>query len=221
MTKDAEERPAGSAGASRPLVVALPGFTRGPEHLRRLASACERAGVACVRPALAPRWFPILYLVPSRIRHLASRLAPECTGRQVVVAGHSAGGAAGTALAAELLSRGCDVRGLVLIDAVDSPNHLIARRLPELRSRSVAAVLAPASPCNRQARLEGFLADYPWVRREVVPGAGHGDIEGAGIDVYRRACGDASDVATADLFLGRVMAAIAWAFGGGDDGSHH
>lgn len=206
---------------TRPIVVALPGFTRGPQHLERLAGACEAAGWACERPMLAPRWLPVLYMVPSRLHGIAGRIARAAGDRPIVVAGHSAGGAAGTAIAADLISLHANIRGLVLIDGVDSPNHLIAHRLPDLAQVRVAAVLAPPSPCNRQGALEGFLSGHPWVRREMVPGAGHGDIEGAGIAVYRRACRDASDAATVDLFLERVMAAIAWAFGGDDADSRH
>lgn len=205
-----------SAG-ERPLVIALPGFTRGPEHLGRIAAACERDGYECLRPSLAPRWLPVLYMVPSRLRRMARRIAEDAGDRPIVVAGHSAGGAAGTALAADLVGAGADVHGLVLIDGVESPNHLISRRLADLHDLRVAAVLAPPSPCNRQSQLEGFLVGYPQVRMEVVPGAGHGDIEGAGIDVYRRMCKDASDPATADLVLERVMSAIRWVLGGGDD----
>ncbi|MFM7147258.1 MAG: thioesterase domain-containing protein [Actinomycetales bacterium] len=202
----------------RPVVIALPGFTRAPRHLARLAAACEGAGWECIRPMLAPRWLPVLYLLPSRLHRLAMRLAPRCADRPVVVAGHSAGGAAGTRLASELRTAGVQVAGLVLIDAVDSPNHLIARSLPSLAEVRVAAVLAPPSPCNRQAALERSLAHMPAVRTEVVPGAGHGDIEGAGIGVYRRACKDSSDAAAAERFLVRVIAAIAWVLG---DGGEH
>ncbi len=128
----------------------------------------------------------------------------------MVIAGHSAGGAAGTYLAACLRGAGADVRGLVLIDGVDSPNHLIERALPTLIDLRITAVLAPPSPCNRHSLLEQWLADYPSVRVEVVPGAGHGDIEGAGIAVYRRMCQDTSDAQTADRFLAAVLDAITW-----------
>ena len=197
-----------------PVVIALPGFTRGPAQLARLAAACEDRGWACIRPALAPRWLPALYMAPRRLRGMAGRLAPELTDRSVVVAGHSAGGAAGCALTAELRRVGVQVRGLVLIDGVDSPNHLISRVLPGLLDLRIAAVLAPPSPCNRQAQLEAFLRGYPSVRVEVVPGAGHGDIEGAGIGIYRRMCNDQSDAATADVVLARVCAAIDWVLDG-------
>lgn len=202
------------AAVTRPVVIALPGFTRGPQHLELLAAACEGAGLDCIRPVLAPRWLPVLYMAPSRLRRMAVELTPACDHRSVVVAGHSAGGAAGAALAAEFLAVGVDLRGLVLIDGVDSPNHLIARSLPRLLGVRIAAVLAPASPCNRQAELERYLAASPtdsMLRVEVVPGAGHGDIEGDGIGLYRRACRDSSDPRIAAEFRSRVMSAIMWA----------
>ena len=97
-----------------------------------------------------------------------------------------------------------------MIDGVDSPNHLIERSLPRLIDLRVSAVLAPPSPCNRQGLLNRRLADFPSVRAEVIAGAGHGDIEGAGITVYRRLCKDASDAETADRFLTAVITAIEW-----------
>lgn len=140
---------------------------------------------------------------------LAARLAGQLTS-PVVIAGHSAGAAAGCYLATSLMNRDVDVAGVVLIDGVDSPNHLIRETLPQLRELRVGAVLAPASPCNRQGALAQFLSGYPWVRSTFVEGAGHGDIEGAGIGVYRRACKDTSDQATADRFLQAVMEMITW-----------
>ncbi len=200
------------------VVVALPGFTRSPKHLIRLAQACERVGWTCVRPDLAPRWLPVLYLDRRRLQRLAARLQERTSGSPLVLAGHSAGASAACYLAALLVARGAQVRGVVLIDGVDSPNHLIERSLPHLRGQRIAAVLAPPSPCNRDGALATHLLDLPQerveapeVRVELVAGAGHGDIEGAGIGVYRRACGDTSDEATAGRFLDAVVGAIAWA----------
>ena len=191
-----------------PAVVALHGFTRSPQNLQRLADACSARGWACVRPALAPRMLPALYMDRRRLTGLAGRLAPSLAGREVAVVGHSAGAAAGTFLAGALLDAGVDVRGLVMVDGVDSPNHLIARGIDRLEGLSVSAVLAPASRCNRDGALGRFLAAYPWVRSETVAGAGHGDIEGAGIGIYRRACGDDSDAATVDRVMAAVLAGI-------------
>ncbi len=188
-------------------VVALPGFTRGPSHLDRLARAVNDVGLRCVRPALAPRWLPVLYMSRSRLRDVARRLIDGGVTSAVIV-GHSAGAAAGTYLAAYLRHIGVDVRGLVLVDGVDSPNHLIASTLPELGDLPVAAILAPPSPCNRNGALQRFLLDVPGVQVAVIDGAGHGDIEGAGRGIYRRACGDTSDADTADEVLRAVVDAI-------------
>ena len=63
-----------------------------------------------------------------------------------VLVGHSAGAAAACFIA-RLLAEGesTSLNGLVLIDGVSSPNHLIRRSLPFLASTPVAAVLAPPS----------------------------------------------------------------------------
>lgn len=185
-------------------VVALPGFTRSPRHLERLAQAVNAAGLPCVRPSLAPRWLPVLYMSRPRLQRLAQRLVDAGVG-SVVIAGHSAGAAAAGYLAVCLQRLGIEVRGLVLIDGVDSPNHLLSTSLPLLGDVPVAAVLAPPSPCNRHGSLARMLRDYPQVDVAVIDGAGHGDIEGAGLNVYRRACGDHSDVETADRVLGTVV----------------
>lgn len=188
-------------------VVALHGFTRRPQDLERLAGACAAAGLACVRPSLAPRWMPALYMNRSHLRGVARRLVDGGITSAVLV-GHSAGAAAACYLAEHLARIGVEIRGVVLVDGVESPNHLIASSLPHLREVPVAAVLAPPSPCNRSGALERMLVKNPWVDVTVVPGAGHGDIEGVGIPIYRRACGDDSDKATADEVLATVMVRV-------------
>lgn len=191
----------------RATVVALHGFTRSPRHLDRLARTVNAAGLPCVRPALAPRWMPALYMSRSHLRGIARRLVDGGITSAVLV-GHSAGASAACYLAEYLRRIGVEVRGVVLVDGVDSPNHLIASSLPTLDDVPVRAVLAPPSPCNRNGALERYLTDHPSVHVTVVAGAGHGDIEGAGIPVYRRACADTSDDDTADLVLCTVVSAI-------------
>ena len=196
-------------------VVVLPGFTRAPHHLQRLTDACVARGWPVHRPLLAPRLVPVLYMDRRRLQRIADAVAIDVGPSPLVVAGHSAGGAAGAYLAAMLGLRGSDVRGVVLIDGVESPNHLIARSMDALRGAGVriAAVLAEPSPCNRHGRLATLLERVPEARVELVPGAGHGAIEGAGVEVYRRACGDRTSPETADAFLESVLTAIDWAAG--------
>ena len=190
-----------------PTVVALHGFTRGPQHLERLAQAVNAAGLSCVRPALAPRWLPVLYMSRTHLAGIARRLVDRGVTSAVIV-GHSAGAAAGCYLAVGLRQEGVDVRGVVLVDGVDSPNHLIETSLPALDDVPMAAVLAPPSPCNRNGALGRLLAGAPHVAVTRVDGAGHGDIEGAGQAVYRRACGDRSDSGVADEVLASVLSHV-------------
>ena len=70
-----------------PAVVALHGFTRSPQNLQRLADACSARGWACVRPTLAPRLLPALYMDRRRLTGLAGRLAPSLVGREVARGG--------------------------------------------------------------------------------------------------------------------------------------
>ncbi len=189
-------------------VVGLHAFTRSPAHLSRLAEACRSAGLGWVAPSLAPRWLPTRYMNRRRLERLSARLAGALPGQPLVVVGHSAGAAAGCYLATALLRRGVQVCGVVLVDGVDSPNHLIERSLPGLEQVPIAAVLAPPSRCNRDGALARLLAGRPRIRVTLVEGAGHGDIEGAGIAAYRRWCGDTSDDRLAEVTLTAVMGAV-------------
>ena len=190
--------------------VLCPGFTRQPSDLGLFATECEVRGWAVLAQSLAPRGLPFLYMVPSRLRRIARTIALDSQNVPLVLVGHSAGASAACYLTEHLVALGSDVRGVVLADGVDSPNHLIRRSLPALRDVRVAAVLAPPSPCNRHGLLERSLAAYPWVRTEVVAGAGHGDIEGDGIGVYRRMCKDLSTPEIAREFRGAVLASMEW-----------
>lgn len=175
-------------------VLALHGFTRGPQHLSAFSEACLRAGWNCLRPLVAPRWLPILVNDRGHLARVAERLA--ASGRlfgPVVVVGHSAGAAAGSWMTPVLERAGVDVRGLVFVDGNDSPNHLIQRAWPELHGLPIRAVQAPPSPCNRGGRLAAFLSAHRPGSVTVIPGAGHGDIEMHRGAIYRRVCGDISE----------------------------
>lgn len=174
-------------------VLALHGFTRGPQHLSAFADACQREGWTCVRPTMAPRWFPILTNSRRHIARVARRLvASDRPVAPVVIVGHSAGAAAGAWMAPILRSAGVDVVGLVFVDGNDSPNHLIERSWTQLTNIRIRAVMAPPNPCNRHGRLTAFLDERRPGSTVIVPGAGHGDLEMLGAGVYRRACGDRS-----------------------------
>lgn len=191
------------------IVIALHGFTRGPQHLTALADACSSRGWSCIRPQVAPRWFSMLMNSHRHLDELAAELARVCAGQPVVIAGHSAGAASGSWIGMRLLEAGIDLRGLVYIDGNDSPNHLIEMAWPSLETVPIRAVLAPPSPCNRQGRLAAYLDEHRPGSYDVIPGSGHGDIEIRESAIYRRACGDDSSAETKAAVLAAVVDAIA------------
>ncbi len=190
-------------------VIALHGFTRGPQHLAALAHACEQQGWSCLRPKVASRWFSVRMNSRRHLDRLAVELIRVCAGQQVVIVGHSAGTAAGSWIAMRMVEAGVDLRGLVYVDGNDSPNHLLEKAWPSLESVRIRGVLAPPSPCNRQGRLQSFLAVNRPGEYVVIPGSGHGDIEIDDSAVYRRACGDQSTPETKAAVLAAVIDAIA------------
>ncbi len=142
---------------------------------------------------MAPRFLPVLMNSRSHLDHIADRLTDS--GRMtgpVVIVGHSAGAAAGSWIAPRLVEGGVDVCGLVYVDGNDSPNHLIEKAWPRLESLPIRAVMAPPSPCNRDGQLTQLLESRRPGSVEIIPGAGHGDIEMLGAAVYRRVCKDTS-----------------------------
>lgn len=191
------------------IVIALHGFTRGPQHLSALADACSSRGWSCIRPQVAPRWLSVQMNSRRHLDGLAAELARASAGQPVVIAGHSAGAAAGSWIAMRLLEAGIDLRGLVYIDGNDSPNHLLEKAWPSLEAVPIRAVLAPPSPCNRQGRLAVYLDVHRPGSYVVIPGSGHGDIEIHESAVYRRACGDDSSPQTKASVLAAVIDAIA------------
>jgi len=176
-------------------VIAVHGFTRGPQHLAAFGEACQRNGWSCVRPSVAARWMPVLMNDRRHLGQVARRLV--ATGRLIgptVIVGHSAGAASGTWMAPSLLDAGVDVRGLVFVDGNDSPNHLISKAWSAVDSLPIRAVMSPPSPCNRDGQLTRFLEAHRPGSVAVIPGAGHGDIEMQGAAIYRRVCKDTIDV---------------------------
>lgn len=123
--------------------------------------------------------------------------------------GHSAGAAAACEMAVDLARSGVRVLGIVMVDGVDSPNHLIERNLSELRTVPITAVLAPPNPCNRHGRLAALLDSERPGSTLVIAGSGHGDIEMGSSTLYRRACQDASDDSTRKTVLTATIEAIA------------
>jgi Lipase (class 3) len=134
------------------------------------------------------------------LRSIASRIQASFHEYQIVLVGHSAGAASATFIADVLSNSDIQVKGLVYADGVDSPNRLIAKYLGRLDDLRVSAVLAPPSSCNRQGKLEHRLISHPRVEVNVIQGAGHGDIEGSGVQVYRKFCADTSTEEVAHEF---------------------
>lgn len=198
----------------RPHVIVLPGFSRRARDVDVFVGECSGWGWDVHALTLAPPVLAPLYMSTRRLRRIARSVAQNCAEKPIVIVGHSAGAAAGCFLACELAHAGSDVRGLVMADGVDSPNHLIARTLPDLEGLRVSAVLAPPSPCNRQGELARMLSAVPWVRASLVDGAGHGNFEGADIPLYRRVCRDDSTAEVARGFRQRVREDIRWVLGG-------
>lgn len=184
-------------------VIAMHGFTRAPIHLTALAHACATAGLACIRPALAPRWAPVLMARPTHLDDAADGLIGnlETLPSPVVVVGHSAGAAAACWIAARWsrqstgpddLTAGPRVAGIVLVDGVEAVTGLIRRSLPDLADVPMTALTADPGPCNRHGALARFLEE---ARPGVVvrlPGSCHGDIEGEDRAIYRLACREQS-----------------------------
>lgn len=173
--------------------VLVHGFTRSPRHLRVLSEALTDRGVATVRPALSAFQWSHSINNAGYLTKVAERLRRGLPDAPLAVVGHSAGAAAGSWLAAELAEAGMDVRVVVMVDGVESPAGLMRRAWPRLAGVPVRALCAPPSTCNREGRLETWLISQGGdVECEVLPGMGHGDIEGDPGRVYEWACGDES-----------------------------
>ncbi len=172
-------------------VVLVHAFTRSPEALDSLAAECVARGARVLRPHLGSLWWPTSTNNAAYLATVTDALYAELAPGPLVVAGHSAGAAAGAWIAGLLARKGVDVRTVILIDGVESPTRLIRRAWPSLAGTSVRAVCAPPSRCNRNGALSAWLAEQTGdVESVLVPGAGHGDIEGPTRAAYRWACGD-------------------------------
>lgn len=199
-------RPTGPAVGT---VVAFHGFTRSPEDLQALAHACADRGLTTLRPALGSLYWPHSTNNASHLSAIAGMLVPLVGDLPCVVVGHSAGASAGSWVAAELLRLDCDIRGLVFVDGVESPTGLVQRAWPRIGRLRIRAVCAPPNRCNRHGQLSDWLAEQAGdVACEVVPGSGHGDIEGEPRAIYRWACGDTTDESVMRTVLERTMACV-------------
>ncbi len=156
-------------------VVLVHGFTRSPAALDALSADCAEMGARVLRPHLGSLWWPSSTNNADHVARVADRLREQLAEGPVVVAGHSAGAAAGAWIAGTFVARGADVSSLVMIDGVDSPTRLIRRAWPSLSGVSVRAVCAPPSRCNRNGALAAWLAAQSGdVETVVVPGPGMG-----------------------------------------------
>jgi pimeloyl-ACP methyl ester carboxylesterase len=190
-------------------VIAFHGFTRSPEDLQALAQACTDRGLTTLRPALGALYWPHSTNNAAHLSGIAGMLDPLVDELPCVVVGHSAGASAGSWVAAELLRLGCDVRGLVFVDGVEGPTRLMHRAWPLIGRLRIRAVCAPPSRCNRHGQLSDWLAAQTGdVVCEVVPGSGHGDIEGEPRAIYRWACGDTTDGSVRRTVLERTMSCV-------------
>lgn len=175
-------------------VVLLHGFSRSPRDLADIAAMCRSLGADVVAPRLSAWWWPTSTNNTRHLTRFARQLAAEASG-PIVVIGHSAGGAAGAWITSTLVRAGAKVSMLVLVDAVESPVRSIARSWSVLEHVAITAIIGAPSPCNRNGAFRRWLSEQPHDRvpdLEVIelPGMGHGDIEGAGIGLYVRLCGD-------------------------------
>jgi hypothetical protein len=140
---------------------------------------------------------------------------------RLALIGHSAGAAAMTQVAGDLVARRsgeADLRILLLLDPVENRAGAMAEHLPSLAGVEVLAITAPPNRCNANASGTGVLAlqvaGFIGVRLE---GGCHCDAEGDSTNVVCTAvCGesDPEDVATLRALT------RAWLAGAVDDTRH-
>lgn len=172
-------------------VIAVHAFARSPEALARVAREGVGLRARVVRPGLSSMWWPTSTNNARHLDDVTDRLRDALAPGPVVILGHSAGAAAGAWIAGRLVGLDAHVTVLILVDGVESPARLIRRAWPALSDVSVRAVCAPPSRCNARGALAAWLSRQAGdVETVVVPGSGHGDLEGATSAVYRWGCGD-------------------------------
>lgn len=211
------------APATQGTAVCLHGFTRSGQRLQQLAERLSRGGVSALRPTLGSLWWPRSMNNPHVVANLADALTspagPDGTivgSGPTVIIGHSAGAAAGCRLAADLMQRGVTVRGLVLVDGVESPTRHVARSWPAIEHLPIRVVTAPGSPCNRHGALSTWLSERVTGRfGTLVAGSTHGDVEGDAHWVYRVAGCGVSDDTTRRHVLDLVCTHAHWLLGSG------
>jgi pimeloyl-ACP methyl ester carboxylesterase len=170
--------------------VLVHGFTRRGRHLDPLAVSLGSVGINTVAPDLGSfNWFRSTNN-PRYLNQVAAELGSVVTG-PVVLIGHSAGAAA----AGHLATRLTQVRGLVFVDGNESPTRLLSNAWPHIAHLPMIAICAPPNRCNRGGRFARW-AQEQGIPGCVVPGMGHGDIEGVERGIYRWACGPAGSQET-------------------------
>ncbi len=118
----------------------------------------------------------------------AAGLPPAALPSGVVLAGHSAGGALATAAASRLVTDPRDavrrrVRGVVLLDPVETGDAAMAGALPALRGTSILTVSSPAGACNASGSgTAALVASRPGVVGVRLPSGCHCDAEADSTD---------------------------------------
>ena len=173
-------------------VVLLHGFTRSPRHLDLLSAGCVAAGARTLRPALGSLWWPTSTNNAAHLDRVAAAVrtrSPRPGGRRRAF-GRCGGGRVDRRRAARRPAWPSAARHG---RRRREPHRPHPSRLAAAGGIAVRAVCAPPSRCNRQGALAAWLADPTTARRrrcDVLPGSGHGDIEGPSQAIYRWACGD-------------------------------
>lgn len=175
--------------------IVVHGFTRRGRDLDALAERLGQRGISTVAPDVGSFYWPRSTNNASYLDQVAARIADVVTGPCVLV-GHSAGAAAAAHLATGL----AQVRGIVFVDGNESPTKLLERAWPRIQQVPMVAICAPPNRCNRSGRFAGW-AQAHGIPGCVIPGMGHGDIEGADRWMYRLACGSPGTAQTRALTL--------------------